>query len=281
MNLRLLIVFPLLALSISYAIADTVSNTSLPSTFPPSSFSTTWSATPQTSSASTQAPEIAPEVDTTSLPNSSQPQQNQTELLVSTQQTQRPKLSQEKIDAASFKFPSIVDMGDSPGNQQWEAAAGGVAFVLMKPKGQLAVGESHGAASHAMGLFLGGCGLLLCLFIGVYCAYSRGSKKEPFSHHRLYEDGFDDPALFLDNPKDYDWFFYETDGYVYPTPSKIYPQPIQTLSIPALKQPLPVLETSAGKVVTSEEVQDSKQPQPDSMKLECLSPANLHAGNFI
>lgn len=136
MNLRLLIVFPLLALSISYAIADTISNTSLSPTA--SSFSTTWSATPQTSSESTQSPEIAPELGTTSLPNSSQLQQNQTELseLVSTQQTQRPKLSQEKIDGASFKLPSIVNMGDSPGNRQWEAAAGGVAFVLIKPKGK-------------------------------------------------------------------------------------------------------------------------------------------------
>nr|XP_020648560.1 Golgi-associated olfactory signaling regulator [Pogona vitticeps] len=130
-----------------------------------------------------------------------------------------------------------------------------------------------------MALFLGGCSLLLCLFIGVYCVYSRGSKKEPFSHHRLYEDGFDDPALFLDNPKDYDWFFYETDAYVYRTPSQTQPKPIQTLSVPSLKQPPPALETSLGKTVTPEAAQETK---PNAMKLECLSPDNLHnENNFI
>ncbi|KAH0626530.1 hypothetical protein JD844_001569 [Phrynosoma platyrhinos] len=141
--------------------------------------------------------------------------------------------------------------------------------------------QPHGAASHAMGLFLGGCGLILCLFIGVYCAYSRGSKKEPFSHHRLYQDGFDDPALFLDNPKDYDWFFYETDGYVYPMPSQTQPMPIQTLSVPALKQPPPAPENPPTKHGNPEEVQDVKHSQPNAMKLECLSPDNLHPGNFI
>ncbi|XP_060112213.1 Golgi-associated olfactory signaling regulator [Heteronotia binoei] len=148
----------------------------------------------------------------------------------------------------------------------------------MEPKGRLPMGEPQGTGSHAMGLFLGGCGLLLCLFIGIYCTYSRGAKKEPFSHHRLYDDGFDDPALFLDNPKDYDWFFYETDGYVYPTPSQTYPKPIQTLSIPTLKQPTSALEKSSGKLETSEVTPDAK---PSSLRLECLSPANLHTRNFM
>uniref|UniRef100_A0ACB8EW79 Uncharacterized protein n=2 Tax=Sphaerodactylus townsendi TaxID=933632 RepID=A0ACB8EW79_9SAUR len=148
----------------------------------------------------------------------------------------------------------------------------------MEPKRRGSMREPQETANHAMGLFLGGCGLLLCLFIGIYCIYSRGAKKEPFSHHRLYEDGFDDPALFLDNPKDYDWFFYETDGYVYPTPSQSPPKPIQTLSVPALKQPAPVPEVSPGKLETSEAAPDANS---SPAKLECLSPANLHAGNFI
>ncbi|XP_053118506.1 Golgi-associated olfactory signaling regulator isoform X2 [Hemicordylus capensis] len=270
----------LLVLGTSYTAANAEFSPSLPSS--PSPFPTDWSSTSQMSPESTQDPEspLTPGSNTTFPPNSSSPQQNQTQTSVPTQQTKRPRLFQEKAEGASFKLPS-VDTDYSPGAEPWEAAAGGVAIVLMKPKGHLAVGEPHGATSHAMGLFLGGCGLLLCLFIGVYCAYSWGSKKEPFSHHRLYEDGFDDPALFLDSPKDYDWFFYETDGYVYPTPSQTHPQPIQTLSIPALKQPPPARGMSPEKPDTSEAAQDPQQPQASPMKLECLSPANLHSGNFI
>ncbi|XP_025031753.1 Golgi-associated olfactory signaling regulator [Python bivittatus] len=132
-----------------------------------------------------------------------------------------------------------------------------------------------------MGLFLGGCGLLLCVFIGIYCAYSRGAKKEPFAHHRLYQEAFDDPALFLDSPKDYDWFFYETDGYVYPTPSQTQLKPIQVLSIPALKQPSPVVEMSPEKLASPETRPDAKELQRSTVKLECLSPSNLNLGNLI
>ncbi|XP_061446572.1 Golgi-associated olfactory signaling regulator isoform X2 [Rhineura floridana] len=267
----------LLFLGTSCAVANNASNTTLFSS--PSPLPTTWSSTPQISTESTQDP-TSDTTDPVSSPTPSLTQQNQNQPSVSSPQTQKPWLPQEKVKPAPFKFPDI-DREDSGGRQQWEAAAEGVAIVLMKPKGQLSVGEPRGAASHAMGLFLGGCGLLLCLFIGVYCAYSRGSKKEPFSHRRLYEDGFDDPALFLDNPKEYDWFFYETDGYVYPTPSQTQPQPIQTLSIPALKQPPPALDKSPGTLVPSEAGQDSKQLQVNPIKLECLSPANLRAGNFM
>ncbi|KAJ7313926.1 hypothetical protein JRQ81_005738 [Phrynocephalus forsythii] len=107
--------------------------------------------------------------------------------------------------------------------------------------------------------------------------YNRGSKKELVSHHRLCEDGFDDPALFLDNPKDYDWFFYETDTYVYPKHSQTQPKPIQTLSVPALNQPPPALGTSLEKMATPEATQKTKPNV--MMTLESLSPDNLHAGN--
>ncbi|XP_053217413.1 Golgi-associated olfactory signaling regulator [Podarcis raffonei] len=269
----------LLFLGASHATTDEAPSTPLFSS--PSPLPTTWSSTPQTSPESTQGP-TSDATDVTSSPKPSLTQQDQDhkEPSVSSPQTEKPRLPQEKMEAAPFKFPE-VDIEESGGSQQWETAAQGVAIMLMKPKGQPSSGEAHTAASHAMGLFLAGCGLLLCLFIGVYCAYSRGSKKEPFSHHRLYEDGFDDPALFLDSPKDYDWFFYETDGYVYPTASQAQTQPIQTLSIPALKQPPPTLDGSPGKLSSSEVGQDSKQPQASPVKLECLSPANLRTGNFI
>lgn len=43
-----------------------------------------------------------------------------------------------------------------------------------------------------MGLFLGACGLLLCLLAGVYCAYCRAARKELFTHHCLQDATFDD-----------------------------------------------------------------------------------------
>ncbi|KAF7238823.1 Golgi-associated olfactory signaling regulator [Varanus komodoensis] len=279
MNPGHLLVWPLLLLHTSYAIANPAHiSTPVPSSAPPSP--TSWSSTPPASSESTHDPELLldPASNTTAPPEPSLPQENQTQSSASTAQTQKPPPQ----EAVPFKRPG-AEAEELGRRQQWEPAAGGVAILVIKPKaeGQLEVREPRGGAGHAMGLFLGVCGLLLCLFIGVYCTYSRGSKKEPFSHHRLYEDGFDDPALFLDSPKDYDWFLYETEGYVYPKPSQTHPKPIQTLSIPALKQPPPALEISPEKLATPKAALDSKQPQTNAVKLESLSPANLHTGNFI
>lgn len=87
---------------------------------------------------------------------------------------------------------------------------------------------------------------------------------------------FSSPALFLDHPKEYDWFFYETDGDGYPAPSRAQPQrPIQILSVPALKQPAPAPEGPPGK---PEAAPPAKPPSPS---LQCLSPANLPPGNCL
>ncbi|XP_077170188.1 Golgi-associated olfactory signaling regulator [Paroedura picta] len=264
----------LLTFRTSYSLDSATPSPSLPSS--PSSFPTTPQSPPESTPDTKSL--LASGPDTTPPPDPSLPQQNQTQPVFPTKQTPRARLSLEKSAQLPFKFPVDTGRHDSGASQRWVAAAGGVEIVLMEPKGRLPMREPQGTTNHAMGLFLGGCGLLLCLFIGIYCTYSRGAKKEPFSHHRLYDDGFDDPALFLDNPKDYDWFFYETDGYVYPTPSQTLSKPIQTLSIPALKQPASALEMPPGNLEASEVTPDTKPPSP---KLECLSPANLQTGNFI
>ncbi|XP_075459322.1 Golgi-associated olfactory signaling regulator [Ascaphus truei] len=73
--------------------------------------------------------------------------------------------------------------------------------------------NNFGAANKLLALFLGMAGVLACLFILVYCIYSRQHKEDMFSHHRLYGEGFEDPVLHLDTPVDhYDFFsFRDTD----------------------------------------------------------------------
>ncbi|XP_039191178.1 uncharacterized protein LOC120304532 isoform X2 [Crotalus tigris] len=239
--------------------------------------------------------------------------QNQTQPSVSITQTENTELIQEEEDSP-FGF-SDQNMDDPIRNYEWEAAARradmvlnmtemfqeeerarfnlsglnmedsgknqpaprGVAMALLKPLGQ--AGETQGMSKNTIALFLWVCGILLCVFVGIYCAHSRGTKKEPFTHHRLDEEAFDDPALSLDRPQNYDWFFHETDAHVYPTPTQIQLKPMQVLSVPDLKQPSPGLETSPEEPAKPETGPDPKELPRSPVKLECLSPANL--GNLI
>lgn len=124
----------LLFLGASHATTDEAPSTPLFSS--PSPLPTTWSSTPQTSPESTQGP-TSDAIDVTSSPKPSLMQQDEDhkEPSVSSPQTEKPRLPQEKMEAAPFKFPE-VDIEESGGSQQWETAAQGVAIMLMKPKGE-------------------------------------------------------------------------------------------------------------------------------------------------
>ncbi|XP_034279071.1 Golgi-associated olfactory signaling regulator [Pantherophis guttatus] len=312
MNLPCVALGLLLLICLRYARANVSSSTSLYSSS--SSLPTTLSSTPPMSSESTQDPKslLHPSPVTNSPPNSSLPQQNQTQPSITTAQTENTELIQEEDSPFGI---SDLNVDDPIRNYEWEAAARradmvlnmtemfqeeerarfnlsginmedpeknqlaprGMAVALLKPKGQ--AGETQGISKNAIALFLWVCGILLCVFVGIYCAHSRGSKKEPFTHHRLNEDAFDDPALSLDRPQHYDWFFNETDGYVYPIPTQIQLKPMQVLSVPDLKQPSPGLETSPEKPAKLETGPDTKEVPRSPVKLECLSPVNL--GNLI
>ncbi|KAG8140435.1 hypothetical protein E2320_003101 [Naja naja] len=310
MNLSSFALGLLLLISLSYAEVNVSSSTTLYSSS--SSLSATLSSLSPKSSKSTQDPKslLHPSLVTNSPPNSSLPQQNQTQPSVSTTQTENTELIQE--EDSPFRFPD-QNMDDPIRNYEWEAAARradmvlnmtemfqeeerarfnlsvlnmenseknqpaprGVAIALLKPKGES--GETQGISKNAIALFLWVCGILLCVFVGIYCAHSRGTKKEPFIHHRLNEDAFDEPALSLDRPQHYDWFFHETD--VYPTPTQIQLKPMQVLSVPDLKQPSPGLEASPEKPAKPETGPGTKEVPRSPVKLECLSPASL--GNLI
>ncbi|XP_019406662.1 PREDICTED: Golgi-associated olfactory signaling regulator [Crocodylus porosus] len=142
------------------------------------------------------------------------------------------------------------------------------------------LGEPRSTAGvQAMGLFLGACGLLLCLLAGVYCAYHRAARKEPFTHHRLQDATFDDLALHLEAPKDsYDWFYYDMEYEVH-LPASHLPVRAQPQAAPTLPPAYPVLLKPPKDEALGPPGQE--QPKLRPLKLECLSPANLPQGNYM
>ncbi|XP_036603610.1 Golgi-associated olfactory signaling regulator [Trichosurus vulpecula] len=109
------------------------------------------------------------------------------------------------------------------------------------------VGRPRGAGGGALCLFLAGTGLLLGVFLLLWCIYRRAARSRPFGHHRLPDDS-DEPALHLDAPKDpYDLHFYAPDAWVPshiatkqppstpPLPPKLPPPPGRTSSPPRLE----------------------------------------------
>ncbi|XP_051845775.1 Golgi-associated olfactory signaling regulator [Antechinus flavipes] len=109
------------------------------------------------------------------------------------------------------------------------------------------VGRPRGAGGGALCLFLAGAGLLLGVFLLLWCLYRRAARSRPFGHHRLPNDS-DEPALHLDAPKDpYDLHFYAPDAWVPshiatkqppstpPLPPKLPPPPGRTSSPPRLE----------------------------------------------
>nr|XP_012609938.1 Golgi-associated olfactory signaling regulator [Microcebus murinus]XP_012609939.1 Golgi-associated olfactory signaling regulator [Microcebus murinus]XP_012609940.1 Golgi-associated olfactory signaling regulator [Microcebus murinus]XP_020139049.1 Golgi-associated olfactory signaling regulator [Microcebus murinus]XP_020139050.1 Golgi-associated olfactory signaling regulator [Microcebus murinus] len=128
----------------------------------------------------------------------------------------------------------------------------------VKETGVTLVGRPRGAAGGALCLFFAGTGLLLGIFLLLWCLYRRAARHRPFAHHRLPDDG-DEPVMHLDTPKDpYDLYFYAPDAWV---PSHI-----------ATKQPPPTPQLPP------------KLPPPPRggrpQRLEALSPATL-PNNFV
>ncbi|XP_003638867.1 Golgi-associated olfactory signaling regulator [Canis lupus familiaris] len=120
------------------------------------------------------------------------------------------------------------------------------------------VGRPRGAAGGALCLFLAGTGLLIGIFLLLWCLYRRAARHRPFAHHRLPNDG-DEPVMHLEAPKDpYDLYFYAPDAWV---PSHIATkQPPPTPPLPPKLPPPP----------------RGNRPQ----SLEPLSPATL-PNNFV
>ncbi|KAM6223630.1 Golgi-associated olfactory signaling regulator [Rhynchocyon petersi] len=119
------------------------------------------------------------------------------------------------------------------------------------------VGRPRGVAGGALCLFLAGTGLLIGIFLLLWCLYRRAARHRSFAHHRLPDD--EEPVMHLDTPKEpYDLYFYAPDAWV--------PSHIATKQLPPTP-PLP-----------------PKLPPPPRggppQRLEALSPASL-PNNFV
>ncbi|XP_040592078.1 Golgi-associated olfactory signaling regulator isoform X3 [Mesocricetus auratus] len=121
----------------------------------------------------------------------------------------------------------------------------------VKETGVTLVSRPRGSISGALCLFLAGTGMLIGVFLLLWCLYRRASRHRSFAHHRLQESG-DEPVLHLETPKDpLDLYFYAPDAWV--------PSHIATRQPPAAP-PLP-----------------PKLPPPPRgpQRLEALSPSAL------
>ncbi|XP_061244994.1 Golgi-associated olfactory signaling regulator [Bos javanicus] len=133
-----------------------------------------------------------------------------------------------------------------------------IVLERVQETGVTLVGRPRGAAGGALCLFLAGIGLLIGIFLLLWCLYRRAARHRPFAHHRLPNDG-DEPVMHLDAPKEpYDLYFYAPDAWV---PSHIATkQPPPTPPLPPKLPPPP----------------RGGRPQ----RLEPLSPATL-PNNFL
>lgn len=61
------------------------------------------------------------------------------------------------------------------------------------PSGVTVVGRPRGAGGGALCFFFAGTGLLIAVFLLLWCLYRRGARQRPFAHHRLPNDG-DEPG---------------------------------------------------------------------------------------
>ncbi|XP_049977144.1 Golgi-associated olfactory signaling regulator [Alexandromys fortis] len=126
----------------------------------------------------------------------------------------------------------------------------------VKETGVTLVSRPRGSISGALCLFFAGTGMLIGIFLLLWCLYRRASRHRSFAHHRLQDSG-EEPVLHLDAPKDpVDLYFYAPDAWV---PSHIATQ--QPPPTPALPPKLP-------------------PPPRGPQRLEALSPAAL-SPNFV
>ncbi|KAL6053685.1 hypothetical protein STEG23_018918 [Scotinomys teguina] len=125
----------------------------------------------------------------------------------------------------------------------------------VKETGVTLVSRPRGSISGSLCLFFAGTGMLIGIFLLLWCLYRRASRHRSFAHHRLQNR--DEPVLHLDAPKDpLDLYFYASDAWV---PSHIATQ--QPPPTPPLPPKLP-------------------PPPRGPQRLEALSPAAL-SPNFV
>ncbi|XP_021489581.1 Golgi-associated olfactory signaling regulator [Meriones unguiculatus] len=126
----------------------------------------------------------------------------------------------------------------------------------VKETGVALVSRPRGSIGGALCLFFAGTGMLIGIFLLMWCLYRRASRHRSFAHHRLRDSG-DEPVSHLDAPKEpLDLYFYAPDAWV---PSHIATQ--QPPPTPPLPPKLP-------------------PPPRGPQRLEALSPAAL-SPNFV
>ncbi|XP_059134737.1 Golgi-associated olfactory signaling regulator [Peromyscus eremicus] len=126
----------------------------------------------------------------------------------------------------------------------------------VKETGVTLVSRPRGSISGSLCLFFAGTGMLIGIFLLLWCLYRRASRHRSFAHHRLQDSG-DEPVLHLDAPKDpLDLYFYAPDAWV--------PSHIPTHQPPPTPPPPPKLPP----------------PPRGPQRLEALSPAAL-SPNFL
>ncbi|XP_016061493.1 PREDICTED: Golgi-associated olfactory signaling regulator [Miniopterus natalensis] len=107
----------------------------------------------------------------------------------------------------------------------------------VKETGGTPAGRPWSPAGGALCFFFAGTGLLIGIFLLLWCLYRRATRHRPFAHHRLPNDG-DEPVMHLDTPKEpYDLYFYAPDAWI---PSHISTkQPPPTPPLPPKLPPPP------------------------------------------
>ncbi|XP_019513719.1 PREDICTED: Golgi-associated olfactory signaling regulator [Hipposideros armiger] len=190
--------------------------------------------------------------------------------------TVEPKASQNSSPKGPDTSPPSVRIAGSPAspgppNQRGPATAQApqrrsrgervntiIVVERVEETGVTVVGRPRGVAGAASCLFFAGTGLLIGIFLLLWCLYRRAARYRPFAHHRLLNDG-DEPVMHLDAPKEpCDLYFYAPDAWV---PSHIATQ--QPLPTPPLPPKLPPPPRGG-------------RPQ----RLEPLSPSSL-PNNFV
>ncbi|KAM8787730.1 Golgi-associated olfactory signaling regulator [Rhynchonycteris naso] len=133
--------------------------------------------------------------------------------------------------------PALATLRVSPQRSRGERVNTIIVVERVKETGVTLVGRPRITAGGALCLFFAGTGLLIGVFLLLWCLYHRGARHQPFAHHRLPNDG-DEPVIHLDTPKEpYDLYFYAPNAWV---PSHISTkQPPPTPPLPPKLPPPP------------------------------------------
>lgn len=141
------------------------------------------------------------------------------------------------------------------------------------------MGRPRGVAGGALCLFLAGIGLLIGIFLLLWCLYRRAARHRPFAHHRLPNDG-DEPGkplpLFKCLHVSLTWFRLALKG-AQPKSTGPHPRSVEALTPNSLEtSQTPVKLSPQGSVelpqVGEGQVPTSPAPSP-SWRAACPAPA--------